>query len=396
MGSFDSLRYRDYRLLWIGAVLSNSGTWMANVAVAWYVLELTRSPFWVSFVTFISFLPTVLSPIGGVYTDRLDRKSILLYAQAFMMVDAVALTVLAWTGRANLFAVMALIFGQGIGFALNGPAWMALVPSLVPPEAMVNAIALNSAQFNLARVIGPAITGPLIAASGVTLVFGINAVSFLAVLAALAAMKRSPVPDQAGRTVKELLLGGFAYTWGHRPIRLLIAVVAVISFFAAPMTSLLPVFTSEVYGRGAAGYGALAAALGVGSVLGALALGRVGDRAAPRSIALVLVGVAALMVLFAAIPVYAAGAGLLLLYGGAFLFIVAATNSAIQLQVEEKVRGRVLSIWMFAFGACFPAGSLLAGLAAEAWGARATTVAGAVVCALWGAGMLLRTRASAA
>ncbi len=166
MGSFDSLRYRDYRLLWIGAVLSNSGTWMANVAVAWYVLELTRSAFWVSFVTFISFLPTVLSPIGGVYTDRFDRKRILLYAQAFMMVDAVALTLLAWTGRASLFPVMALIFGQGIGFALNGPAWMALVPSLVPPEAMVNAIALNSAQFNLARVIGPAIAGPLIAARG--------------------------------------------------------------------------------------------------------------------------------------------------------------------------------------------------------------------------------------
>src|SRR5207247_2046097 len=126
------LRYRNYRLLWIGAILSNVGTWMQTIALAWFVLLLTHSAFWVSFITFINFIPVILSPVGGVYSDRIDRKKILLVTQTFMMADAAVLAVLAWTGHATLFAVMALTFGQGIAFAFNGPTWMAFVPSLVP------------------------------------------------------------------------------------------------------------------------------------------------------------------------------------------------------------------------------------------------------------------------
>jgi MFS family permease len=162
---------------------------MQSVALSWYVFVLTHSAFWVSFVTFVNFVPTVLSPIGGVFTDRLDRKRILLVTQTVMMVDAAALAVLAALGRASLFAVLALTFGQGLAFALNGPTWQAFVPSLVPPEAMVNAIALNSAQFSLARVIGPALGGVLIVSTGPGLVFGINAGSFMAVLIALAMVR---------------------------------------------------------------------------------------------------------------------------------------------------------------------------------------------------------------
>ena len=194
MGSFDSLRHRNFRLLWIGAFLSNVGTWMQSIALAWYVFLITHSAFWVSFVTFVNFVPTVLSPIGGVFTDRLDRKRILFATQSFMMADAAVLAVLAWLHHATLFAVMALTFGQGLAFAFNGPTWQAFVPSLVPSEAMVNAIALNSAQFSLARVVGPAVAGAIIAASpdGAALVFTLNAVSFLTVLAALWLMRTPP------------------------------------------------------------------------------------------------------------------------------------------------------------------------------------------------------------
>ena len=128
MGSFDALRHRNFRLLFAGALLSNIGTWMQAIALSWYVFLLTHSAFWVSFVTFVNFIPTVLSPIGGVYTDRLDRKKILLVTQTFMMADAATLAVLAATHHATLFAVMALTFGQGLAFALNGPTWQAFVP----------------------------------------------------------------------------------------------------------------------------------------------------------------------------------------------------------------------------------------------------------------------------
>src|SRR5206468_5191873 len=180
---------------------------MQSIALAWFVFLLTRSAFWVSFVTFVNFVPTVLSPIGGVFTDRLDRRRILFATQTFMMVDAAVLAALTWLHHATLFAVMALTFGQGLAFAFNGPTWQAFVPSLVPSEAMVNAIALNSAQFSLARVIGPAIAGAIIAASsnGAALVFTLNAVSFLTVIVALWMIRYRAEARRVTRTVRSQL-----------------------------------------------------------------------------------------------------------------------------------------------------------------------------------------------
>jgi MFS family permease len=384
LGSFDSLRYRDYRLLWSGAILSNVGTWMQFVALSWYVFELTHSAFWVSFITFLNFVPNVFSPIGGVLTDRVDRKRILFFTQTFMMIDAAVLAILVVTGVATLPAVGVLTFGQGLAFAFNGPAWQSYIPSLVPPEAMVNAIALNSAQFSLARVIGPAIGGALIIASGPGLVFGINAVSFVTVLLAMAMIRSRPRQPLAHRTLRDLLAGGIRYTWRQRRIRIMIATIAVQSFFGAPVTALLPIYAADVYGRGATGYGALAAAIGVGSVLGALLLGRLGTRSSPGAVAGSMVALGVALVAFASVPSFGAGLGLLVVYGAAYLFGISGTNSDIQLQVDESVRGRVLSIYMLAFGAFYPVGSLVAGVAAQTFGAPATTIVGAGVCLAWG------------
>ncbi|HEX2089049.1 MAG TPA: MFS transporter [Actinomycetota bacterium] len=383
MGAFDSLRYRDYRLLWTGAVLSNIGTWMHLTALSWYVFLLTRSAFWVSFATFANFVPTVLSPLAGVYTDEFDRKKMLVYTQLFMMVSAGVLAILVATHHANLFWVLALTFALGIGFTFNGTTWQAYMPSLVPPESMVNAIALNSAQFSVARVIGPAIAGVLLGLAGAGLIFGINAISFVAVLVALAFIRTGSVRAPQRRTVRDLLVGGFDYTWRHRRIRAMIVVIAVMSFFGSPVTALLPIFAADVFGRGAAGYGTLAAAMGVGSVLGALALGRRGH-VTPRLIAGALVALGVTLILFASISVFWAGAGLLVLFGSAFLIVVSGTNSDIQLHVDEAMRGRAISAWLLAFGTTYPAGSLLAGLLAEIWGAPATMVVGGAVCAVSG------------
>jgi predicted MFS family arabinose efflux permease len=392
MGSFDSLRYRNYRLLWTGAILSNIGTWMQAIALSWYVFLLTRSAFWVSFVTFVNFVPTVISPIGGVYTDRLDRKRILMVTQAVMMVDAAALALLAWAGHANLAAVMLLTLGQGLAFAFNAPTWMAFVPSLVPPEALVNAIALNSAQFSLARVIGPAIAGGLIALTGAALVFGLNALSYVAVLVALILIRTTPVPLAPERSVRHLLAGGIAYTWRQRRIRAMIGAIGVTSFFAAPVTALLPVYAADVYGRGSGAFGSLAAAMGVGSVVGALLVSRLGNRVSPAIIASSLVLVAVVLVLFASVRSYVAGLLLMAAYGAAFLFAVASTNGYIQLNVEETMRGRVLSLYLLAFGLFYPVGSLLAGIVAETTGVAVTTAVGGIVCGGWGIVLLLRFR----
>ena len=386
MGAFDSLRYRDYRLLWTGAVLSNTGTWMHSVALSWYVFLLTRSAFWVSFATFAYFVPTVFSPIAGVYADRFDRKRLLVYAQLFMMANAGLLAVLVWLHQASLLAVMALTFGLGLGFTFNGTAWQAYMPSLVPVESRVNAIALNSAQFSAARVIGPAIGGVLLGVVGAGLVFGINAVSFVAVLVSLAMIRASSRPAQQASGVRDLLVGGFAYTWRHRRIRRMIAVIAVMSFFASPVTALLPIFTADVYGGGAGAYGTLAAAMGLGSVLGALAIGRRG-RVTPRLIAGALVALGAVLVLFALVPLFVAGVILMVLFGSAFLIVVSGTNSDIQMQVDEEVRGRVISVWLLAFGVTYPVGSLLAGVLAEVWGAPATAITGGATCVIAGLGL---------
>jgi MFS family permease len=383
MGAFDSLKYRDYRLLWTGAVVSNIGTWMHLTALSWYVFLLTRSAFWVSFVTFANFLPTVLSPIAGVYTDQFNRKKLLVYAQMSMMASAGVLAILVWRNQANLFWVMALTFTLGTGFTFNGTTWQAYMPSLVPPQSMVNAIALNSAQFSVARVIGPAIGGVLLGVTGAGLIFGINAVSFAAVLTALFLIRTDSARPQQQRTIRNLLVGGFAYTWRHRRIRAMIVVIGVMSFFGSPVTALLPIFAADVFGQGAAGFGTLAAAMGVGSVVGALAIGRRG-RVTPRLIAGALVVMGTILILFASIPVFAIGVGLLVLFGSAFLIVISGTNSDIQMHVDEAVRGRVISAWLLAFGATYPAGSLLAGLLAETWGAPATMVVGGAVCAVSG------------
>jgi len=389
LGSFDSLRHRNFRLLWIGAFLSNVGTWMQSIALAWYVFLITHSAFWVSFVTFVNFAPTVLSPIGGVFTDRLDRKRILFATQSFMMADAAVLAVLAWLHHATLFAVMALTFGQGLAFAFNGPTWQAFVPSLVPSEAMVNAIALNSAQFSLARVVGPAIAGAIIAASshGAALVFTLNAVSFLTVLAALWLMRTPPFRPGERRRVREQLRSGLDYTWRNRRIRAMIAGIAVVSFFAAPATALLPLFAADVYGRGADSYGSLAAALGLGSVGGALVLGRLGNRIGKRVIAASMASLGVVLLVFGSTSAYPVGLAMMFLFGASYLLVVSGTNSDIQLAVEDQMRGRVISIWVVAFGVSYPTGALLAGLFASAWGPQATAVVGAVACLSWGLGM---------
>lgn len=391
VGAFGSLRYRDYRLFWLGAFASNIGTWMQNIALSWYVLELTGSAFWVGAINFANFIPMWLSPLGGVMADRMDRKKILLATQSAMMAAAVGLAIVTQAGTRSVLPAFVLTLFTGLAFAVDAPTRNSFFPKLVPPESMVNAIALNSAQFSLARVVGPAVAGALVATVGVVPVFWINAVSFLAVLAALAAI-RSPFDRAATAAAPPARLrDGLAYAWRHPLIRTMLASIAILSLFGGPVAALLPVFAREVYGRGPQAFGYLTAALGVGSVIGAMALSRVG-RVRPSMIGggMVLSGLS--LIALGATANFTAGLAMMLLFGGSYLFSISATNSQIQTSVDDLVRGRVVGLFLLAFGGLFPVGSLLAGTVADRVGVGVTTIGGASLCLVWGVALLARRR----
>jgi MFS family permease len=393
VGAFASLRHRDYRLMWIGSALSNTGTWMMWVALSWHVLQLTHSAFWVGAINFANFFPMWLSPLGGVLADRFDRKKVLLVTQSVMMVDGAALAVLAGTGHATLWPVLLLTLILGFVFAMDAPARHALFPTLVPRETMVNAIALNSAQFSLARVIGPAIAGPLVATVGVTPVFWANAGSFLAVLVALWLI-RSPYRGPEAGQPRVTILDGVRYAWRHPLVRAMLLAILVYSLFGAPIQALLPVFADEVFARGARGFGLLAAAMGAGSVVGAVVLGLLG-RVSVRIVGVGLALSGASLIAFASVGSFALAVPLVLVFGGMYLFSISAMNSRIQTSVDDAMRGRVVGLFMMVFGGVFPVGGLIGGAIADRIGAPLTTGVGAAVVLLWGLGLAWRNRAMA-
>lgn len=389
MGVFHSLRYRDFRVMWLGAALSNVGTWMMWVALHWYVLQATHSAFWVGAIDFAIFFPMWLSPFGGVLVDRFDRKKVLLVTQAVMMLEGIALAVLSQAGHATPRVVFGLTLIMGLAFSVDAPARHAFFPSLVPREAMVNAIALNSGQFSLARVLGPAIAGPMIALAGVTPVFWINAFSFLTMLGALL-LVRSPYQGPEPGRPKATLGEGVRYAWRHPVVRAMLATILVFALFGDAIHVLLPVFADVVFGRGVRAYGWLVAVMGTGSVVGALILGRLG-RSSPRLVGLGLAVCGASLVALAAVGSFAAALPLVFLFGAAFLFTVSSANGQIQTSVDEAVRGRVVALYMTLFGGVFPLGALAAGAIADRIGAPLTTLAGGVVVIAFGIGLALRS-----
>ena len=389
MGAFRSLRYRDYRRFWFGAFASNTGTWMQNIALSWYVLQLTGSVFWVGAINFANFVPMWFSPLGGVLADRMDRKKILLATQTAMMLAAVGLAVVTQVGTTSVVPAFLLTLFTGMAFAVDAPTRNSFFPKLVPAESMVNAIALNSAQFSLARVVGPAVAGAMVATVGVVPVFWINAASFLAVLAALAAIRSRFDAAATAAAPPARLRDGLVYAWRHPLIRTMLLSVAILSLFGGPVAALLPVFAQEVFGRGPQAFGFLTAALGIGSVIGAMALSRVG-RVRPGMVGggLVVSGVA--LIGLGATTNFAAGLGAMLVFGGSYLFSISATNSQIQTSVDDLVRGRVVGLFLLAFGGLFPIGSLVAGTIADRVGVGITTIGGALLCLAWGVVLLVR------
>ena len=374
-----AFKYPQFRLFFLGALASNSGNWLQNLAVPFVLFELTERSVWVGLAGFAQFIPAfVLGPVGGSIADRMDRRVVLIVTQTLMAVAAMALWGTWAIGWRNPWLVLGITALTGIFSGLMIPSWQAFVPSLVPKDDLASAITLNSTQFNAARAIGPALAGLLLATAGPAWAFFLNGLSFLAVIAMLMVVK--PIEAITRRATTEGVIAGFgsALTYIRRRTGVMLGMVCamLVAFFGNPVTQFTVVFTDQVYGAGPRVLGVLAAAVGIGAVLVAPMLSSWDNLVSRSGVVRWGLPVYALAVIgFGASPNWPLGLISLLVVGAGFLAVIATTNTAIQLIVADDMRGRVMSARVMGFTLAFPVGSLLQGILADLWGPQATVIA---------------------
>lgn len=388
-----ALRNRDFRLFWAGNFTSNIGTWMQNVAQGWLVLQLTNSAFWLGVVGFASTIPILLfALIGGVIADHVNKRKLLMVTQSAMMIFAFTMAVLAYLKIINVAEVALLAAGTGIAMSLNTPSYQALVPQLVPREDLINAIALNSAQFNMSRVLGPTLGGFAMAAVGVSGNFFLNGLSFLAVIIALTQINYHEQVNPGEGHLWLKLKQGFAYVFAREEMLSLVLLVGIGSLLALPFLVFVPYFARDVLHSDERGLGILMACSGIGSFFGAgtiAYLGKVARRG--RFIFSAALGFFAAIIAFTFSRSFLLSGALLMLAGYCMILMVATINSVLQHLSDDNMRGRVMSIYSTAFLGLPPIGSLIAGSLARVVTAP-HAIAGMVAVAMVGAIVVYASR----
>jgi len=370
-----ALDNRDFRLFTAGQLVSLIGTWMQSVAQSWLVLELTNSPFKLGLVGTLQFLPMlVLSPVAGVLADRVSKRRLLITTQSVMAVQALGLAILVWLGHVQYWHVLIMATIYGLANTLDIPARQAFVVEMVGKESLVSAIALNSAVFNGARVVGPAAAGLAIARWGTATAFAVNAVSFVAVIAALIALHTEGAPRRtSGRRIRGEIAEGVSYALNTPRILLVLFLVLFVSIFLFNYNVTIPLYARQGLNQDAHGFGLLMAALGVGAVAGALALAMLGGgRPAIRTLLApaLLLGLATATL--AVITSFGLAAATLVVVGFCGIFVMAGANTSHQLTVPDDLRGRIMSLHMMVFAGMAPFGAFMVGTLAERFGIRTT------------------------
>ena len=352
----------NFRLFWSGNFLSNIGTWMQNVAQGWLVLTLTDSAFWLGVVGFAGAIPFLIFMLfGGVIADRVDKRRLLLVTQTAMMVLAFVLAWLTWVHRITVWQIVVLAFLNGTAMAINNPSYQAMVPKLVRREDLTNAIALNSAQFNMSRVLGPTLGGYAMVAFGMAGNFFLNGLSFVAVLLALMRLKFPDEKPERHEGLLDSLISGFRYVRGIPEMYVLMWMIGVASFLFIPFLTFIPYFARNQLRVGESGLGWLLAASGTGAVLAAATVAWKGAmRYRGRIIAFCGAAVMAVVVVFCYSHSFALSECCMFLEGFGMILTISAVNVAMQMLSSDAMRGRVMSI----YGTCFlglpPLGALLA------------------------------------
>jgi MFS family permease len=362
------------------------------VAQNWMVLSLTKSAFFLGLDAFLQQLPIMLfTLIGGVLADRRDRRRTLLSSQYVQMTTAFTLAALVFFNVVHVWQILALSFITGLAQSFGGPAYQSLIPSLVDKERLPNAIALNSIQFNLARVIGPLLAGAALAALGMAWCFTLNGFSFLAVIVALLSLRVRHVPVVTTERVMTQLRGGLSYVRHHHGLLALTVLAFTTTFLGMPLLTLLPVFTQNVFHRGVGEYSRLMAFSGAGAVLGALIVAWLGRFRQMGTAALLVQALFGLIIVgFAMSRSIYLSAALLFLSGAAMITAFSTVTSLVQLVAPNEMRGRVMSIFMVSFRGGMPLGSLAAGYLANVWSAPATLAVNGLLLVLVAVYFLLR------
>ena len=380
--TFRSLRqHRNYRIFFSGQLVSLAGSWMQNVALAWLVVELSHSPLAVGALMFCRFIPfTVFGLVAGVLVDRFETRRLVMATQAAAMTVSIVLATLTLTDHATLPLVYALAALGGVALAFDAPGRQALTFQMVGPHELPNAVALNAGLFNASRVIGPALAGGVIAAAGTGVCFVINAVSFLAVLAALAGMREEelhPIERSSSARLVDGTREALAFAWNDSQLRLVLTVVTIVSTVGFNFHVLVPLLASDTLDVGPEGFGFLSAGFGLGALIGALASATF-HGASWRLLAIGGGGFGVLSLLLAPVEHPMVAGALLVVIGVCFTLFTANANALVQLRAPDTLRGRLIGLYLFAFVGLAPIGGLLAGWLAEVGGTElAFGVAGA-------------------
>ncbi len=385
--TFAALKHRNFRLFFVGQLVSLTGTWIQSTAQGWLVYQLTGSKVLLGTVAAVGSLPMLLfSPWGGSVADRHSKRTVVLYTQTGMMLLAFAFAALVGSGRIQTWHILLLAAGGGVAMAFDMPARQAFMVEMTSREDLMNALSLNSSIVNGARVIGPAVAGLVMAQVGMALCFLLNGLSFIAVIAGLLLMRLPRfVPPKEPDSMRSHIIEGFAYVAGHQRVRTLLILFGVVGIFGWSYSVLLPAYATDILHVGEGGYGALLSANGLGALTGALTVATYGNRVRPRL--MILGGLwlfSAMLVLLAMVRWYPLVLTCLAVGGWGMLLYFSTTNTLIQTQVSDEMRGRVMGIWALIFGGMLPAGGIESGFLSQAVGVPWTVAVGGLVCGLAG------------
>ena len=375
LGTFSSLRHLNFRYLWFGTLCMSGGQWIQQVTLGWLLYDLTGSSVLLGLLNGLRAVPFLIaSPIAGVAADRMDRKKLILGTQYALIMTTVAMGLLVASGFLEVWHLFAFTLITGVTWAFVDPVRQTLVPALVPREDLMNAVALNSAAFNLTKIIGPSLGGILIVFSGAAGNFFVQSVAYLGVLASIHWMCIPPTPSEARQSsALANLKEGLAYVWSNPSVFALMATALVPRIFAVPYQTLMPVFQKDVLQVGPEGLGVLLAAPGAGAMLAGLMLATLANRVKRQGVLMLvsLVSLGIVMNLFSWTTSFPMAILALIAVGGCQVFYMATTNTMLQVIVPDHLRGRVMSIYALDRG-LMPVGALMAGVSAHMIGAPAT------------------------
>jgi len=379
--AFRALRHRNFRLFVTGQIVSLVGTWMQNVAQAWLVYRLTHSELLLGTTWFCTQIPVfALGPLGGLAADRFSRHRLVVITQTLSMCQAFLLATLTLTGKIQVPQILALAVTLGAINAFDMPGRQSLIIEMTSRDDLLYAISLNSAIFNSARVVGPAIAGLLVAAFGEGLCFLLNGVSFLAVIACLLAMRLPKISRRVHDSPWAHLVEGFKYVHGHRAVRTLLGMVGAVTIAGMPAVVLMPFFAEDIFHRGSRGLGILLGAMGLGAVGGTLVLAwKARVASLPKVIAWSALTLGASFCVFAWSNVFYLSLAIMPLIGFSVMRQLASANTLIQTLIPDNFRGRTMAFYSMTVVGLGPFGSLAAGAMARAYGARLTVFAGGLL-----------------